>query len=81
MWVFLQFVVEDEKVTEGGQAEVEDGGAQVGQEQQTQDLPQRPVLRPAARVHVGREDVVVGHVQHQIHGCVCEQAESKPTQL
>lgn len=75
MWVFLQVVVKDEKVTERSQTEVQDSGAQVGENQQTQDLSQRPVLGPGPRVHVRREDIVVGDVQHQIHGRTCDQSE------
>lgn len=75
MGVCLQSVVKDEKVAERGQTEVQDGGAQVGENQQTQDLPQRPVLGPGHRVHVRREDIVVGDVQHQIHGRTCDQSE------
>lgn len=74
--MFLQIVVKDEEVTERRQAEVQDGGAQVGQDQQAQDLSQRPVLGPGRRVHVRREDIVVGHVQHQIHGCTCDRSET-----
>lgn len=76
MRVFLQSVVKDEKVTERRQTEVQDGGAQVGENQQTQDLSQRPVLGPGRRVHVRREDIVVGDVQHQIHGRICDQSET-----
>lgn len=76
MGVLLQSVVKDDKVTEGGQTQVQDGGAQVGENQQTQDLSQRPFLGPGRRVHVRREDIVVGDVQHQIHGRICDQSET-----
>lgn len=76
MGVFLQSVVKDEKVTERRQTEVQDGGAQVGENQQTQDLSQRPVLGPGHRVHIRREDIVIGDVQHQIHGRICDQSET-----
>lgn len=71
MRVFHQIVVEDEEVADGPQAQVQDRSPEVGQHQQADNLPQGPVLRPRRRVHVRREDVIIGNIQHQIHGWIC----------
>lgn len=75
--VLLQVVVKDEEVADGPQAQVEDGGPQVGQHQQADDLPQGPVLGPWRRVHIGGQHVVVGNVQHKVHSWICDTRMGK----
>lgn len=62
MWVFHQSVVEDEEVADGPQAQVQDRSTEVCDHQETDNLPQGPVLRPCRRVDVRCEDVVVRNI-------------------
>lgn len=77
VWVLHQVVVKDEEVADGPQAQVEDGSPQVGQHQQADDLPQGSVLGPWRRVHIGGQYVVIGNVQHKVHGWICDSRMEK----
>lgn len=79
MRVFLQSVVEDKVIADGAQAQVQHGGTQVGQHQQAEDLAQGAVLGPRCRVHVRRENIVVGNVQHKIHGWIWSRIGNSQT--
>ncbi|KAF3840633.1 hypothetical protein F7725_006495 [Dissostichus mawsoni] len=58
---------------------VEDGGPQVCEHQQAEDLPQSALLRPGGREHIGGEDVMIRNIQHKIHGEICNERKRAHT--
>lgn len=65
--MFHQLMIEQEIEAEGGSSHVDKCPANVGDDEEANELPQWILGRPVVRINVRREQPLVREVEHDIH--------------